>query len=122
MSYSRRRCVIGSGLVAVAEPQGAGMVRALTQALKLWSWGGLACDLVVLNGEPASYLMPLQQELWALRERYAADTAATLPARTGALRVLQAEELSAIEQAGCQPSRISVAEHLRNGVSTAALS
>jgi hypothetical protein len=32
-------------------------------------------------------------------------------------RVIMDEELvlSAIEQAGCQPSRIGVAEHLRNG-------
>jgi len=86
-------------VVSIGAVQGVRLVRSLAQALRLWSWGGLACDLVVLNGEPASYLMPLQQELWALRERYAADTAATLPARTGALRVLQAEELSAIEQA-----------------------
>ena len=39
-------------------------------------------------------------------------------------RVIMDEErvLSAIEQAGCQPSRISVAEHLRNGTSSAVLS
>jgi biotin synthase len=37
-------------------------------------------------------------------------------------RVIMNEErvLSAIEQAGCQPSRISIAEHLRNGLSTEA--
>ncbi len=86
-------------VVAISAVQGVRLVRSLVQALRLWSWGGLACDLVVLNAEPASYLMPLQQELLALRERYVADTAATLPARTGALRVLQADELSATEQA-----------------------
>ena len=39
-------------------------------------------------------------------------------------RVIMDEEhvLSAIEQAGCQLSRISIAEHLRNGVSTASVS
>jgi len=38
-------------------------------------------------------------------------------------RVIMDEErvLLAIEQAGCQPSRISIAEHLRNGVSPAAV-
>src|SRR5580698_1535720 len=36
-------------------------------------------------------------------------------------RIIMDEErvLSAIEQAGCQPSRISIAEHLRNGTSSA---
>jgi biotin synthase len=39
-------------------------------------------------------------------------------------RVIMDEErvLSAIEQAGCQPSRISMVEHLRNGAPTAAVS
>jgi biotin synthase len=39
-------------------------------------------------------------------------------------RVIMDEErvLSAIEQAGCQPSRISVTEHLRNGTSSVVLS
>ncbi len=39
-------------------------------------------------------------------------------------RIIMDEErvLSAIEQAGCQPSRISIAEHLRNGASSAVLS
>jgi biotin synthase len=39
-------------------------------------------------------------------------------------RVIMDEErvLSAIEQAGCQPSRVSMVEHLRNGAPTAAVS
>jgi hypothetical protein len=39
-------------------------------------------------------------------------------------RVIMNEErvLSAIEQAGCQPSRVSMAEHLRNGLSAEAAS
>jgi len=39
-------------------------------------------------------------------------------------RVIMDEErvLSAIEQAGCQLSRVSIAEHLRNGASTATVS
>ena len=39
-------------------------------------------------------------------------------------RVIMDEErvLSAIDQAGCQPSRVSIAEHLRNDVSTAPVS
>jgi biotin synthase len=39
-------------------------------------------------------------------------------------RVIMDEDrvLSAIEQAGCQPSRVSIAEHLRSGLSTEAVS
>jgi biotin synthase len=39
-------------------------------------------------------------------------------------RVIMDEErvLAAIEQAGCQPSRVSIAEHLRNGMSTEVVS
>ena len=62
-----------------ASMQGLGLLRSLAQALRLWSWGGVACDLVVVNAEPASYQMALQRELAALRERHAADSAA--PAR-----------------------------------------
>ena len=43
--------------------QGLGLLRSLVQALRLWSWGGIACDLVVVNAEPPSYLMALQREL-----------------------------------------------------------
>jgi cyclic beta-1,2-glucan synthetase len=42
---------------------GLGLVRSLAQALRLWAWGGVACDLVVVNTEPASYLMALQREI-----------------------------------------------------------
>ncbi len=62
--------------------QGLGLLRALAQALRLWSWGGLACDLVVVNAEPASYQMALQREIAALRERHvAAHGAQPGPAR-----------------------------------------
>ena len=47
-------------LVSAGVEQGLGLLRSLAQALRLWSWGGVACDLVVVNHEPASYLMPLQ--------------------------------------------------------------
>ncbi len=86
-------------VVTISAVQGVRLVRTLVQALRQWSWGGLACDLVLLNSEAPSYLMPLQRELQALRERHDADTAATPAARAGALRVLQTEELSAAERA-----------------------
>ncbi|WP_310462305.1 GH36-type glycosyl hydrolase domain-containing protein [Sphaerotilus sp.] len=87
-------------LVQVGVVQDLGLLRSLAQALRLWSWGEVACDLVVVNAEPASYLMPLQREIQTLRERHAADSAAErrlAGAATTALHALRAEELSADE-------------------------
>lgn len=85
-------------LVAAGVSQGLGLVRALTQALRVWAWGGVACDLVVVNAEPSSYLMALQRELTALR-----DSQAAAPAQPGAagtsFQLLRREELSELELA-----------------------
>ena len=84
-------------LVSAGVVQGLGLLRSLAQALRLWSWGGVACDLVVVSAEPASYQMPLQHEVAALRDHHAAEEAARHgPALTG-LHVLHADELSADE-------------------------
>ncbi len=90
-------------LVAGGAVHGLGLMRTLAQALRLWSWSALACDLVVINNEPASYLMPLQLELAALRDRVAADAAA-LPGHSArsSLHVLRAAEVSAEERATLQ--------------------
>ena len=91
-------------LVKAGAPEGLGLIRALAQAMRLWSWGGVACDLVVVNAEPASYLVVLQRELTALRERHGADSSAEFkPLSSGSsaraplsteVHVLRAEELS----------------------------
>ena len=86
-------------VVGVSAVHGLRLVRSLVQGLRLWSWGGLVCDLVVLNAEPRSYLMPSQLALLAVRDRYAADMIATAPARACGLFVLHAEDLSAPERA-----------------------
>ncbi|HEX5685884.1 MAG TPA: glucoamylase family protein [Ideonella sp.] len=84
-------------LVSAGVIQGLGLLRSLAQALRLWSWGGVACDLVVVNAEPASYQMPVQHEIAALRDHHAAEEAARHgPALTG-LYALHANELSADE-------------------------
>ena len=87
-------------LVSAGVTQGLGLMRSLAQALRLWSWGGVACDLVVVNAEPASYLMALHREIGALRDRHLADSGAETrsagpahPARTG-FHLLRADELS----------------------------
>ena len=72
-------------------------VRSLLQALRLWSWGGVLCDLVVLNTEPWSYSMPVQLELRALSEHYASDMNIA-PARACGLKVLYAADITPPEQ------------------------
>jgi len=54
-------------LVSAGAPQGMGLLRSLAQALGLWTWAGVGCDLVIVNSEPSSYLMPLQREVTSLR-------------------------------------------------------
>jgi cyclic beta-1,2-glucan synthetase len=60
-------------LVSASSTDGVGLIRALAQAMSLWSWGGVACDLVILNAEPTSYHMALQHEITLLRERFVAS-------------------------------------------------
>jgi cyclic beta-1,2-glucan synthetase len=50
-------------LVTVRVTQDTGLLRTLSQALQIWSWGGVACDLIIVNAEPPSYQSPLQQAL-----------------------------------------------------------
>ena len=84
-------------LVLAGAPQGVGLLRAMAQVLNLWSWGGVACDLVVINSEPNSYVMPLQQEIVALRQRHALDSEAQSHAAVTGFHLLRADELSADE-------------------------
>ena len=91
-------------LVAAGATHGLGLLRTLAQALRLWSWGGIACDLVVINAEPASYLMALHRELSTLRDRHASEdgadadgTGRTPAAGSTSFHVLRAEDLSADE-------------------------
>ncbi len=87
-------------LVSVGVPQGLGLLRSLVQALSLWAWGGIGCDLVVVNTEPASYLMALQREIAALRERYVSRSGEKSPPvdpNATAFHLLRAQELSSDE-------------------------
>ena len=86
-------------VVTASTVQGLRVVRSMLQALRGWSWGGLVCDLVVVDAEPRSYLMPLQLELRLLAERYASEVAATPAARQGGLHIVHADELSTSERA-----------------------
>lgn len=55
-------------LVRIHSSIGLGLVRALLRAQPWWSFCGLATDVVILNSEVNSYLMPLQQSILALRD------------------------------------------------------
>lgn len=82
-------------LVSIGVMEGTGLLRTLAQALRLWSWSGMACDLIVINTEPNSYLMALQREVSVLREKLRSDCAPE--STTTALYLLRADEISAEE-------------------------
>ncbi len=86
-------------LVSAGAPQGIGLLRSLVQALRVWSFGGVACDLVVINAEPSSYLMALNRDITALRERFAAETAAQPGLAPAGFHVLRADDVSTEELA-----------------------
>ncbi len=84
-------------LVNAGVAQGGGLLRTLGQALRLWSWGGVACDLVVVNHEPVSYLQELNRRIVALKEEHAAARAAQPGTAETAFHLLQATDLQADE-------------------------
>ena len=84
-------------LVSAGTRQDLGLLRALHQALGVWAWGGVACDLVIVDTEPTSYTMALHAELSEMRERHVADIAAQGGPAVTALHVLRAETLSGDE-------------------------
>ncbi len=84
-------------LVDINDVQGLRMVGSLVQALKLWSWSGLLCDLVVLNAEATSYLMPLRSALNTLSERYLGEARPPEGTPHAGLHLLRSDELSELE-------------------------
>jgi cyclic beta-1,2-glucan synthetase len=85
-------------VVDISEVQGLRMMNSLAKALRVWSWGGLTCDLVMLNGEAHSYLLPLQRALSTLRDRYLSDVVSTVAGRACGLHMLAVNELSPLER------------------------
>ncbi|MDD5029445.1 MAG: glucoamylase family protein [Rhodoferax sp.] len=84
-------------LVLAGVPQGLGLLRAVSQAMNLWAWSSVPCDLVVVNAEPNSYLRPLQRDIATLRDRHNAEGGTSAePASTG-FYLLQIDELSNAE-------------------------
>jgi len=84
-------------LVQAGVTQGLGLLRSLSQVMSLWQWGNQGCDLVVINAEPVSYLMPLTRELDAWRERHNAACSSRAGLPVTRLHLLQASTLSGPE-------------------------
>ena len=84
-------------LVSAGIVDGLGLLRTMTKGLRIWSRGGITCDLVVVNAEPVSYQLPLHREVAALRERYLAESDADLTTGSASVTgfyVLRADEIS----------------------------
>ncbi|WP_396267470.1 GH36-type glycosyl hydrolase domain-containing protein [Ideonella sp.] len=83
-------------LVSVATAAGMGLLRTLAQGLRLWAWGGVACDLVVRCTGPSSYHQAVQHEVAGLVDSYRAEEPEAHPQRPGFFW-LRGEDLSAAE-------------------------
>jgi cyclic beta-1,2-glucan synthetase len=79
-------------LVKVGVLQGMGMLRSLGQALRSWAWAGVACDAVIVNTEPTSYQMQLQNDVNALLEAVNRDC--STEGNGTRLHVLRSDELT----------------------------
>ena len=87
-------------LVRIHSSHGLGLVHTLLRAQSWWSFCGLAVDLVILNSEVNSYLMPLQRDILNLRDRTIQQSMHSFPRRDIAGFYLLAEnEVSPSERA-----------------------
>ncbi|MFZ3139721.1 GH36-type glycosyl hydrolase domain-containing protein [Polaromonas sp.] len=89
-------------LVRIQSASGLPLVHALLRAQPWWTFGGLAVDLVVINNEPNSYLMPLQRDILALRDRLMQNVQNSFPKDAGlssGFYLLRDQETAAAEKA-----------------------
>jgi cyclic beta-1,2-glucan synthetase len=87
-------------LVRMHSSNGIPLVHSLLRAQPWWSFGGLAVDVVVLNSEPNSYLMPLQRDILALRDRLMQAVQNSFPRSDAAgFFLLREQEVSVAEKA-----------------------
>ena len=70
-------------LVRIHSSNGMALVQTLLRAQPLWGFGGIAADLVIFNSEVNSYLMPLQREILALRDRTLQQVENSFPGSNG---------------------------------------
>jgi cyclic beta-1,2-glucan synthetase len=89
--------------VTIRSEDGLGLVHTLTRALPVWTSAGVGVDLVVINGEAASYLTPVHHQLLHLAERQRnLHDDRTPAANRAALRILNEVDLGAQERATLQ--------------------
>lgn len=87
-------------LVRIHSANGVPLVGTLLRAQPWWGFGGLAVDVVVLNSEPNSYLMPLQRDILALRDRMVQAAQRSFPGiDTAGFYLLREQEVSDSEKA-----------------------
>ena len=85
--------------VAISGEEGMELVQTLKLALRWWTAAGLGVDLIVTNGEPHSYLSPVQNQLLSLQARQQAQAHHDLPENLRSkLHVLREQDLSADER------------------------
>ena len=87
-------------LVRIHSGNGLSLVDALLRAQPWWSFGGLAVDVVIINSEPNSYLMPLQRDILVLHDRMRQQSENSFPRNdAGGFFLLRDHEMAATEKA-----------------------
>lgn len=74
------------------------LVQTLIQGVLYWAQGGVGVDLVLVNAEPQSYVMPLEQSLQQLRERHAPELQHGPASTRGALTLLRSADVTTAER------------------------
>lgn len=87
-------------LVRIHSSHGLGLVHTLLHAQPWWRFCGLAVDLVILNSEVNSYLMPLQRDILGLRDRTLQQSKNSFPSSdTAGFYLLPEQEVTPSERA-----------------------
>lgn len=87
-------------LVLIHSSNGMALVHSLLRAQPWWSFCGLGTDVVILNSEVNSYLMPLQRDILALRDRTLQQTENSFPrSDAGGFYLLRDQEIVPSEKA-----------------------
>ena len=89
-------------LVRIHASSGLNVLQSLMRAQPWWGFCGLPMDLVILNSEVNAYLMPLQRDILALRDRTLQQAANSFPnsdpASTIGFYLLRDHEVTADEK------------------------
>ena len=87
-------------LVRIHSSSGIALVQTLLQAQPLWGFGGIAADLVIINSEVNSYLMPIQREILGLRDRTLQQVENSFPGSNGTgFYLLRDQDVTPFEKA-----------------------